>query len=831
MPYLALVLSLALTAGLAAGVAIDAAIALGAAVTLSASWTLALLAFRLGHPRLCVAALVSALGVAGGVLGRQAVDAALHTTLREALERRFGGFALDAFEDGRLEEPVRLQGRLRADAAPTESGVTLTLDVTRIWIGEHPEAVTGGVSLGVGGSEQAAHVATWTRGRVVQVPALLRRPARYLNAGLGDQERALARRGVSLVGAVKSAAVVELVAPGGWLDETGARVRARTRQALTRHVPASADTPSPAIAAAILIGDRSGLAPDLERRLQEAGTYHVIAISGGNIAVLAGTVLLVLRACGLRGRAADASAIVGIAAYAFVVEGGASVARASLMAALYLAVRLIDQRTSPANAIAIAGGAILLGTPLAVADVGFWLTFGATAGILVAITWAGAARTWRRALAVTLMATVGAEAVLVPVATTIFQRVTVAGLALNFVALPAMALVQLGALVAVFADALGVDRLARVAGIGVHLGCVAITGSTRLLDVAPWLTWRVPPPSPAIVIAYYAALVTAIVAGSRRRVRRVAAAGAVLLFAWMVTAPPARVRERGDGRLHVTMIDVGQGDAVLVTVPNGRRLLVDTGGGSLRGGFDTGERVIGPMLRARGILSLDYLAITHGDPDHIGGAPALVRDFAPREVWWGVPVDGHEPTARLREEAERQRAGWRTLRTGDQFEMGEAVVRVHHPLLPDWERRRVRNDDSLVLELAFRDTSVLLTGDIGREVELTLLPTLDLRPRVILKVAHHGSLTSTGPAFVDHVRPLIALVGAGRANPYGHPVRAVLDRLHAAGARVFRTDLEGQIDVVTDGREISVSTFTGTRLRVNERVTKARGHEAVSRDR
>jgi competence protein ComEC len=99
-------------------------------------------------------------------------------------------------------------------------------------------------------------------------------------------------------------------------------------------------------------------------------------------------------------------------------------------------------------------------------------------------------------------------------------------------------------------------------------------------------------------------------------------------------------------------------------------------------------------------------------------------------------------------------------------------------------------------------------------VELALLPDLVLRPRVVLKVAHHGSATSTGPAFVAHVQPSIALVGAGRANPYGHPVRPVLDRLHAAGTRVFRTDLEGQVDVVTDGVEIRVNTFTGTRLLV-----------------
>ncbi|HEX5634314.1 MAG TPA: ComEC/Rec2 family competence protein, partial [Gemmatimonadales bacterium] len=322
--------------------------------------------------------------------------------------------------------------------------------------------------------------------------------------------------------------------------------------------------------------------------------------------------------------------------------------------------------------------------------------------------------------------------------------------------------------------------------------------------------------------SYYAALALTVLAGPGMRLRQLSAAAAALLFVWMVTAPVARVRDRGDGRLHVSMIDVGQGDALLVTFPNGRRLAVDAGGTASRGGFDVGERVVGPALRARGILTLDYVAVTHGDPDHAGGALALVRDFAPREVWWGVPVPGHEPTTRLRAEADRQRAGWRTLQRGDRLDLGEVALRVHHPPAPDWERRRVRNDDSLVLELAWRDVSVLLTGDIGREVELALLASLDLRPRVILKVGHHGSATSSTPAFINHVRPLVALIGAGRANPYGHPVPAVLDRLHEVGTRVFRTDLEGQIDVVTDGHEIRVGTFTGTRLLVK---SEPRRHE------
>ena len=114
---------------------------------------------------------------------------------------------------------------------------------------------------------------------------------------------------------------------------------------------------------------------------------------------------------------------------------------------------------------------------------------------------------------------------------------------------------------------------------------------------------------------------------------------------------------------------------------------------------------------------------------------------------------------------------------------------MHHPPLPDWERQKVRNDDSLVIELRYGQVSMLLTGDIGREVEQALLPTLDLLPIVVLKSPHHGSGTSSSDEFIRAIRPQLVLIGAGRANPYGHPVPYVLDRYRAVGARVYRTDL------------------------------------------
>lgn len=775
---------------------------------------------------------LAGLAALAALLASASHDGALHPPLRTLLEQRLGGFAIEGVEAPRHDTPIVVEGRLVSDAAITESGALLRLQVERVWIGPCPEPAPGGASLTVGGALAAAAVGDWRAGRRIRAPALLRRPARYLNAGVADQERLLARRGMSLVGSIKSAALVEVVGRGGWFDESAASVRASVRQAMARHV-AVRDPQSAAVATAILIGDRGSLDAGVERRLQEAGTYHVIAISGGNIAILAGLILAVLWWLGIGEGWAAGAAIVLLVGYAVVAGGGPSVTRATVMAAIYLSLRTIDQRTAPAHAMALTAAAVLVVTPLAIADVGFWLTFGATAAIVIGTARAGTGLQaprpksqatvgggnplgwpdrWLRAPLLLVLASACAEAVLMPIGALIFQRVTLAGLVVNLAAVPCMAVVQVASMVTAAFDAAGINGPAHFAGLATHLAVRGLVDSAALVEVAPWLTWRVPSPSIDVIAAYYVCLMVAVF-GHEGRDGRMAAWSALVLFAWIATAPPTLTRSFGDGRLHLTVMDVGQGDAMLVTLPNGRTLMVDAGGVALRGDFDIGDRVLGPALRAKGIVGLDYLAITHGDPDHISGAASLVRDFTPREVWAGTFVANHEPTLELQAAVNRQRASWRWLQKGDRLELGGVELRVHHPPLPDWERQKVRNDDSVVIELRYGQVSMLLTGDIGREVEQALIPSLDLLPIVVLKSPHHGSGTSSSPEFVAAIEPAVVVISNGRGNSYGHPVPYVLERYRTVGARIVRTDQDGQIEVSTDGQSLDLSTFTGRRFR------------------
>lgn len=757
---------------------------------------------------------------AGGgiVLAQRAWAAAWRPPLRQL-------FDLQVPPDGAVTG--RLTGVLREDAARRASGVSLAIEST-VWEARERSAgrsavalavtdasrVRGGVLVSVSGQMSGSMLEGWRAGRTIRLHVRLRRPTRYRNPGAIDEERALARRGFTLVGGVKSAALVEVLAPGGRWGETLAHARVWIRRTVATHV-GRIDETAGGIVTAILIGDRAGLSQDVQRTLQEAGTYHVIAISGGNIAILAAVILTLFRLAGMRGRTALLVTIAGLLLFSQLATGGASVDRAIAVAVAACAAQALDLRISAWRALAIAAGVLVAADPLALVDPGFLLSFGATIGILATTPLPSGWRMPRllRGTAALLVASAAAELALLPIVAYFFGRITIAGLLLNLAAIPLMAVVQIAGLILLPLAATS-DLIAGWAGMVAALAARGLVDSASLVSWMPSTTWQVSRPSAWVIAGYYLSWLSAWWLWHRATERgqvewkaRWAAMSVASTFAVWVTLEPWTVRlARGDGRLQLVFLDVGQGDATLVRLPRGATLLVDAGGGG-SDSFDVGERVVAPALKWLGVRRLTRLVVTHGDADHAGGAPAITRTFRPMEVWEGVPVPRLTLLNDIRRAADDVEAAWRTVQRHERLTIDGVEILVHHPERPEWERQASRNDDSIVLELRWRQLSVLLTGDIGRDTEMDLVPHLAPAAIRILKVAHHGSRSSSHVRFLEQTRPAVAVVSAGRGNPFGHPAASVTGRYAALGIPLYRTDLDGAVTMASDGVSLAIRTM------------------------
>ncbi|HEV2444803.1 MAG TPA: ComEC/Rec2 family competence protein [Candidatus Sulfopaludibacter sp.] len=396
-----------------------------------------------------------------------------------------------------------------------------------------------------------------------------------------------------------------------------------------------------------------------------------------------------------------------------------------------------------------------------------------------------------------------------------FHRITIFALPVNLLILPLLALLMPAAVITLIALLIWPAMAAipaAVVAVLLHFGVrlVRLFGALALGDL------RIPGPlvgqSAMFCILLGAAMVLARGAKWQRR-----AAWAALAAGALAAVAPRPIQHPRDALL-VEAIDVGQGDSLLLITPDGKTLLVD--GGGLTGGagqgsyqrdenrfagnrapqeFDIGEEVVAPALWARGIRRLDAVALSHAHSDHMGGLPAVLRNFRPKELWVGNNPHTESYDALLREAAELG-VQTRPLRGGDTVAFGVAQVNVLAPPLGYQPGSAPANNDSLVLRVAYGNTSVLLEGDAEAPVEEALINQAALES-TLLKVGHHGSLTSTRPEFLARVAPQWAVISCGLHNRFGHPRPEILAELEQARVRTFSTDINGATCFRLDGKE------------------------------
>ena len=735
-------------------------------------------------------------------------------TLAPLMPRYYPPHHLAHYTDG---ASYHIVGRVDQAPRPTPDGrLRLVLQVTERGLSPDTlQPAAGKLRLTVYGDAPPIHA-----GDRLAFKSRLRSIRSFRNPGGFDYRRYLAYRQIAAT-AWSRGTQLQLVAADGeakpWLEP----VRSHCRQFIAAELTGDAQ----AVMRALTIGDRQGISMPLREVFNRLGIGHLLAISGLHVGIIA-IVLLGILKWGFhrfdfflhtgRGHAAAVGATIPvIVAYGMVAGMAPSTQRAVIMVSLGLGAYLVRRKGDTLNLIALAGLLILTWHPPMLFTVGFQLSFAAVLAIVLGLrhAWpqrpAAPAAQHRKVgfrllvfMAVTFYATAGT----LPLLMYYFQQISLIGLVSNLVAVP---------LIGFAALPLGLLSLALLpfsvtgASVCLQLGGLVLDG---VIGVGRWAaaferaalgTFQ---PTGLEIGGYYLLVAALVAIRSHPRAKWMLAVALMVLMADAGYWYHYRFSHRD---LRLTVLDVGQGSAALLEFPGGETMLVDGGGYADNRVFDMGRSVVAPFLRRHKILAVDYLVLSHPSSDHMNGLVHVVQHFQPDVLIWNHDRVASESARRFRELIARE--GVRNPPFEDlarEFDIGGATVRIINPPA-DFANRHERegwrglNNNSIVLQVSFEGQTILLPGDIEQPAERALRRTRStaLRSSVML-APHHGSRSSSSRAFLEAVEPAYAIFSCGWRNRFGFPHPEVLARYRQIGSRIWRTDLDGavQVRVRSDGQ-------------------------------
>ena len=705
---------------------------------------------------------------------------------------------------------TRIEGTILTITQRAMGRVRLTADVDGAWIGGRREPARFRLQI----SAEAGAAGGLLEGDRVSLLCSPRGPEPSRTPGSWDQRASFVRSGVHMRCTAKSPMVLTRRVGNGPVMSAIDSYRAEVNAAIARDVPG---VPG-AILRSLTTGDTTDLPQTTRDNFSFSGTAHQIAISGLNTAIiaqlfyaLAMLVFSLANALTLRvnpRRAAAVSAMLFVWGYAIFAGASPSVIRAAIMTSAYLAAIAAGRDPDLPSAIALAAAAQLAWDPYDIMDVSFQLSFASVIAIAIIVPRLtpefgddplrayGTSRPRKWAVAFIAM-NIASMAGAAPLVARYFNQFSIISPVANVPTIPLTTyLITPGGLVAAAlygpwpAAGTAVARLCgtmcgwfeSLAAFFASLPCSHIFLSTP--------TW-------VEIVLFWVAMVAMF---RIRRLKTALAVSMTLLAAAVAVWQIDVRRQTHPGCLEVAFIDVGQGDSSLAILPDGTRILTDAGG-SPDGSFDTGTSIVARYLWHRRITGLFAVAVTHAHADHLGGMPAVIERFAPKELWTTQAVLDDPAAAPLLVAARRSGASIKVLDAGspDRIFGATRVSFLNPPPVVPGTSAADPNETSLDMRLSFGTKNLLFAGDMGPEGEAAAMSTGKPVFSDVLKVAHHGSRHSTGDGLLDAVRPTLAVISIGLSNPHHLPHPDLLARLDRRGIRILRTDSNGTITVITDG--------------------------------
>lgn len=673
------------------------------------------------------------------------------------------------------------------------------VEVNEIEVGGKKVPVSGNLKVFAmqDSSDAIAHISDYIR-----FSGEIRELHGYNNSGSLDTVAMMQRQGIS-ADCKAGKDTVEIVSYGQknflkWVEKARLVVRSMMEHAMPKEDAAALF--------AMLFGGYDGIKKDLAAAFTATGIVHILSVSGSHISLLAGTINILGRILRLPPWLSAIFVILSIGFYAIFAGFTSPVVRSAIMGVLAFSALALNREKDARYSLALTALGILAVSPRLIFDISFQLSFMATIGLLyIAPKIKKIFYKCPVFIAENLAITIAAQLAVIPFIAWHFNNVSICSLLANLIVVPFVEWSIIGGLLAVL-----LSIVFPLGGKLLFVLCSLILGfvyfMTRAIATIPYGILYLPSGGLIYGGLYYLLLfwifgynfykVPSFLLCWQNKRNVIYSFIIIFILGWssqFIFTQPVRVH----------FIDVGQGDAILITTPHGRAMMFDTGGVRRDfSDFDVGKRVVAPYLHHYGIQNLEYLCLTHAHEDHAGGAGSLLKEFKVKNVIVGR--ENRIEYAKTLGYPLENCKDFITAEDGQFFILDGVKVEIF--LSDEVVENKTGNEMSNVFRVSYGDFSLLITGDLDGKGEQALIKKHKLKS-LVLKVGHHGSRTSSSEEFLEDVNPEYAIISVGFHNSFGHPNPQIIDRLNRRNIEILRTDINGAIQLETDGNRLSVDSF------------------------